>query len=93
MHNKLSKHAKIENLHVPEQVSVLGVDDELSCEIRGAKANRMSGRVLTAAKITSHNTFDNPEVVKPSAFGGYRKMPNGFKATLPAKSIVVFEIE
>jgi len=66
---------------------------ELSCEIRGAKTRRMSGRVLTAAAITSHNTFDNPEVVKPSDFRGYRKTENGFEATLPAKSIVVFEIE
>lgn len=68
-------------------------DAELACEIRGAKTRRISGRILTAATITSHNTFDNPEVVKPSDFDGYRKTKNGFVATLPAKSIVVFEIE
>ena len=68
-------------------------DAELACEIRGAKTRRMSGRVLTAAAMTSHNTFDNPEVVKPSNFDEYRKTKNGFKTTLPAKSIVVFEIE
>ncbi|MHC4256559.1 MAG: alpha-N-arabinofuranosidase, partial [Planctomycetota bacterium] len=66
---------------------------ELSCEIRGAKTSKISGQVLTAAEITSHNTFDNPEVVQPSDFTEYNKTENGFKATLPAKSIVVFEIE
>jgi alpha-N-arabinofuranosidase len=68
-------------------------DAELSCEIRGAKTDRISGRILTAPAITSHNTFDNPEVVKPLDFDGYRKTKNGFEATLPAKSIVVLEIE
>jgi alpha-N-arabinofuranosidase len=68
-------------------------DAELACEIRGSKVRKISGRVLTAEKITSHNTFDNPEVVKPSDFDEYRKAKNGFEATLPAKSIVVFEIE
>lgn len=68
-------------------------DAELACEIRGTKTNHMSGRILTAEAITSHNTFDNPEVVKPSDFRGYRKKKNGFEATLPSKSIVVFEIE
>ena len=68
-------------------------DAELICEIRGAKVGRIIGKVLTAPEITSHNTFDNPEVVKPSDFDEYRKTQNGFKTTLPAKSIVVFEIE
>ena len=66
---------------------------ELSCEIHGAETGKIKGRILTAEKITSHNTFKKPEVVKPSNFREYRKTENGFKATLPAKSIVVFEIE
>ncbi len=68
-------------------------DAELSCEIRAAEAGRISGKILTAAAITSHNTFDNPEVVKPADFNGFRQTSGGFKATLPAKSIVVLEIE
>lgn len=66
---------------------------ELYCEVRGAKVGQISGQVLTAPEITSHNTFDNPEVVKPSNFSECRKTENGFKTTLPAKSIVVLEIE
>ncbi|MHC4842200.1 MAG: alpha-N-arabinofuranosidase [Planctomycetota bacterium] len=66
---------------------------ELSCEIRGAKTSKISGQVLTAPEITSHNTFDNPEVVKPSDFSKYNKTENGFETALPARSIVVFEIE
>ena len=79
-------HVSICNLNPNE-------DAELSCEIRGTEVGRISGQILTAAAITSHNTFDDPEVVKPSDFGGYRKTETGFDATVPAKSIVVFEVE
>jgi alpha-N-arabinofuranosidase len=68
-------------------------DAELSCEIRGAETSKITGQVLTADKITAHNTFDDPEVVKPSDFDEYQKTDNGFRTTIPAKSIVVFEIQ
>ena len=68
-------------------------DAQLACEVRGAKTGKIKGRILTAEKITSHNTFKKPEVVKPEDFKSYEKTKKGFKATIPAKSIVVFEIE
>jgi len=67
--------------------------DKLSCEIRGAKVTGISGTVLTAPAINSHNTFDNPDVVKPKAFNDAMLKGNGFEATLPAKSVVVLEID
>jgi alpha-N-arabinofuranosidase len=68
-------------------------DAQLTCEIRGAMTGQIKGRILTAEKITSHNTFDKPEVVKPADFKGFDKTIKGFKATIPAKSIVVLEIK
>jgi len=67
-------------------------DAKLTCEIRGAETGKISGQILTAEKITSHNTFKKPEVVKPSDFKSFDKTKEGFKATIPAKSIVVLEI-
>jgi alpha-N-arabinofuranosidase len=67
-------------------------DAKLNCEIRGAKTGKIKGQILTAEKITSHNTFDKPEIVKPADFKGFDKTKKGFKATIPAKSIVVLEI-
>lgn len=67
--------------------------DKLSCEIRGAKVTGISGTVLTAPAINSHNTFDNPGVVKPKALNDVILKGDGFEATLPAKSVVVLEIE
>ena len=66
---------------------------EVSCELQGAKAGGLTGRVLTAPAITSHNTFDKPETVKPAAFTAFRTTENGFTTSLPAKSVVVLEVQ
>ncbi len=66
---------------------------EVACELQGAKAGSLTGRVLTAEKITTHNTFDQPENVKPADFKTFRVTDNGFATTLPAKSVVVLEVQ
>jgi alpha-N-arabinofuranosidase len=68
-------------------------DATVSCELKGAKASRVSGRVLTSDDINAHNTFDNPEAIKPAAFDGAKLKGDELTVTLPAKSVVVLEIE
>ncbi|QVM83472.1 alpha-N-arabinofuranosidase [Novosphingobium decolorationis] len=59
----------------------------------GVKAGKVSGRILTAGAINAHNTFENPEVVKPAAFNGARVKGGTLTVTLPAKSVVVLELQ
>jgi alpha-N-arabinofuranosidase len=66
---------------------------EVTCELRGAKAKSISGRVLTANEITGHNTFEHPDSVHPEEFRAFKTTETGFSATLPARSVVVLEIE
>ncbi|MEX1275401.1 MAG: alpha-N-arabinofuranosidase [Bacteroidota bacterium] len=66
---------------------------EVAGELRGAKAGTVSGRVLTAATMASHNTFDKPEAVRPGPFHDVRLVKGGFSATLPPKSVVVLKIQ
>jgi alpha-N-arabinofuranosidase len=70
-----------------------GASAEVTCELRGAKAQSISGRVLTANEITGHNTFEHPDSVHPEGFRSFKTTETGFSATLPAKSIVVLELE
>lgn len=65
---------------------------EVNCELKGAKAANISGRILTADLITAHNTFTAPENVKPSGFNAFKATDAGFTTTLPPKSVVVLEI-
>jgi len=42
--------------------------------------------------MDAHNTFANPEVVKPAAFTGATLSGGKLNVTLPAKSVVILEI-
>ena len=66
---------------------------ELVCELHGAVAKEVSGRVLTAEEMTAHNTFDSPQAVRPADFSDVELNGNILTATLPAKSVVVLEVE
>jgi alpha-N-arabinofuranosidase len=66
-------------------------DVELSLE--SLKTNKISGTILTAEKMNAHNTFDNPDEVKPSAFSDFNLAGNNLKVNMPPMSVVVLEIE
>ena len=54
---------------------------------------QLNGRVLTAAKIDAHNTFDAPEQVQPQPFTQATIIEGGLDIHLPAKSVVVLTLE
>ncbi|NML93844.1 alpha-N-arabinofuranosidase [Novosphingobium olei] len=62
-------------------------------KLTGVAASGVSGRVLTAPAINSHNTFDAPDVVRPVSFDGASISDGALSVTLPAKSIVVLTLQ
>ncbi len=66
---------------------------EILCELKSIEAKKVSGRVLTSDTMTAHNTFDNPEAIKPAVFNDVQLKEDVLTAVLPAKSVVVLEIE
>jgi alpha-N-arabinofuranosidase len=65
---------------------------DVTVNLSGAKAGKLNGQVLTAAAMDAHNTFANPEAVKPVPFSA---AASGGKVVvkLPAKSVVVAAVE
>ncbi|HTQ37610.1 MAG TPA: alpha-N-arabinofuranosidase [Pirellulales bacterium] len=51
-----------------------------------------SGTVLTSAKLSDHNTFDQPDVVKPTGFSATKVEGENLTVEMPAKAIVVLEL-
>ena len=68
-------------------------DAAVSCELKGAKESRVSGRVLTSDDINAHNTFDKPRTIEPLVFPAVKLKGDELTVTLPAKSVVVLEVE
>jgi alpha-N-arabinofuranosidase len=63
------------------------------CEIQGADFKKVSGRILTAPKMNTHNTFENPEAIKPADFDGVRRDGAMLVVKIPSKSIVALELD
>jgi alpha-L-arabinofuranosidase len=78
-------------------ISLVNIDakkeQEITLDLRGSKFSNVTGRILTSPKIQDHNTFDNPEKVKPANFKGITMNGNTLKGKLPPFSVVVLELK
>ncbi|WP_121610885.1 alpha-N-arabinofuranosidase [Mesobacillus foraminis] len=68
---------------------------QLELDVRGlgVTAANITGRILTADSMNAHNTFEEPENVKPVAFEQVSVSENKLSVTLPPMSVVVLAIE
>ncbi len=64
----------------------------VACTLNGSTAKSVTGRVLTAPAVNSHNTFAAPHTVEPAKFDGAILSDGKLTITLPAKSVVVLEL-
>ena len=80
-------HLSLCNLHhaeaAPVQVKLSGLT---------AAAPKLSGRILAHDSLQAHNTFADPEKVKPEVFTAIEWNDGVLSATLPAASVVVIAI-
>ena len=65
---------------------------EVVLEFRGVNVQNVRGSVLTADKMTVHNTFEKPDNIKPEVFKSAQLKKGMITATLPPKSVVVLEV-
>lgn len=82
-------HLSLCNLHHAEGSTV-------DIDIRGLSVDRvgaLSGTILTAEALDTHNTFDEPERVKPQPFSAFRIEGARLIVELPAKSVAVVALE
>ena len=64
----------------------------VNVDLRGRRPGQTAGRILTAAAMNAHNTFDSPDAVRPEPFDGFTPTDGGLTVELPAKSVVVLEL-
>ena len=64
----------------------------IEIELPSVKMGKVAGSILVGKSIDSYNTFENPNVVVPTAFKGAKITKTGLSVTLPAASIVALEL-
>ncbi len=65
---------------------------ELHMDLRGMKAESITGTILTAAEMNANNTFDSSNNVITEAFKGLSLESNSITGKLPPKSVITLEI-
>jgi alpha-N-arabinofuranosidase len=67
---------------------------KVTCGIHGLKSASVTGRILTADAMNTHNTFERPDAIRPGVFDGAFLDATGTQltVTLPAKSVVMLEL-
>ena len=65
----------------------------VTCTLRGFAGGAVTGRVLTAAALDAHNTFSEPDRVRPTTFDGATLEADQLTIQMPAKSVVTLQIE
>jgi alpha-N-arabinofuranosidase len=68
-------------------------EETISINVEGKKYTGVTGRILTSAKLQDHNTFENPEKIKPQIFTGASLKGNLLNVKLPPFSVVVLELK
>jgi alpha-N-arabinofuranosidase len=70
----------------------LSRDLEFDVVLRGAKAQKAAGFKLWSQNVKDHNSFDHPDLVKPTSFTQDLK-GNDFRIHLPAHSLNAIQVE
>ena len=78
-------------------VSIVNLDPnrpaEVSTTVSGSTVKNITGEILTASTMNAMNTFDNPSAIKPGTFSGYKLQGSQLTLNIPAKSVVVIELQ
>jgi alpha-L-arabinofuranosidase len=76
-------------------LSIVSLDPNRASQVTvsGLKTKNITGRIITAPAMNTHNTFDRPDEVKSTAFTRYELNADQVTVSLPAKSVVTLEIQ
>jgi len=79
-------------IHITMANTDLNNSEEVDINIPALKTNKVTGSILTAKEVDDYNAFDAPEKVMPKEFKDAKITKQGLKVKMPAKSIVVLEL-
>jgi alpha-N-arabinofuranosidase len=78
-------------------ISLVNIDSkatqEITIDMEGGNYKTVGGRILTAAKLQDHNTFEAPAKIKPAPFQGATLHGKTLSVKVPPFSVVVLALK
>jgi alpha-L-arabinofuranosidase len=69
------------------------VSENVNVSLEDFQVDKISGKILTSNKMNAHNTFEDPDAVKPAFFNSFNLSGNDLKVDMPPMSVVILELE
>jgi len=66
--------------------------EKISVNLDKYKNQKVTARILTSIEMNALNSFENPDNVIPGEFSDFKFTDNKLEINMPAKSVVVFEL-
>ena len=77
-------------------ISLCNIDpdkpESVNVSLESFKVNKISGQILTANKMNEHNTFEDPNAVKPNEFSNFKLSKSNLAVNMPPMSVIVLEL-
>jgi alpha-N-arabinofuranosidase len=78
-------------------LSLVNIDPEkaveMEVELQGLGTGKVTGQLLASSEMDSHNSFEQPDEVVPVDFNDARFRQGKLQLVVPARSVVVLEVE
>lgn len=78
-------------------ITLVNIDPNKPLQIKstldGLPWQKVTGSIVSSAKLTDINTFENPEAIRVQTFNGAKKEGKALLVNLPAKSVVMLELK
>jgi alpha-L-arabinofuranosidase len=78
-------------------ISLVNMDanntQEIKIDLGGLSGTAVTGRILQSGKLQDHNSFENPDKIKPTVFNGASLNGNNLSVKLPPFSVVVLALK
>ena len=78
-------HVSLVNIHSSKS-------EEIEIDITGQQYKAVTGRILTSKKVGDHNTFEQPDRIKPALFNQAKLKAGKLKVTVPPFSLIVLAL-
>ena len=76
-------------------ISLVNIDanksNSASIDLSGLDIKNFTAQILKSAELSDHNTFDNPEKIKPADFKDFKVRNNTLEVEIPPFSVIVLE--
>lgn len=79
-------HISLVNIHATKE-------QEVAIEMKGSKFSNLTARILTSDKLQNHNSFQDPNKIKPTTFKNFSLRNEVLNVKMPPFSVIVLELK